>query len=532
MAASADPAASRARPALGVRFTREQTLLYAGLLVAGALISGFTIFRGGAPFDEGLVLQAARRVAGGQVPYRDFLWPYGPAQPYVLGASFDLLGTSLLGWRLMRVACDAAIALTVFALIRRETTKGPALAGWLATACAMSQPTSATPFPFALLLGLLAFHVATSRPPRPWTLPAAGALIGAAAAWRLDFAIYAGGAVLVALALRKAPLSERVRDLGVFALAGTLVTVLAYLPFVVAVGPADLYDALVGSSLRERDFWTLPFPLSYDGDLRAWPPGDLAKDSKDLVGFYLPVICLVGFAIAAVSAVSAARRGAPVLWSRMGLLVFTAGGVLYLLSRTDEFHVTPLVVLLAVALPLVIAARPARPLAVAAAVALGLLVLHGVANRVSALVAPPRLARIDVAVADGAKAAPGEAAALARMVTTVQGAVPPGGSIYAITRRADLVRFNQPLVYVLTERENPTDRDFGLQTSAAAQRETVAALRRSRPDAIVRWTDPISTVREPNLRGRSSGSRTLDEYVAGAYRPLDRLGEYEVLIPR
>ena len=107
-----------------------------------------------------------------------------------------------------------------------------------------------------------------------------------------------------------------------------------------------------------------------------------------------------------------------------------------------------------------------------------LLVAHGAANRLSALLRPPDLATIDVAVADGAKAPPAEAAAVERMVATVQRTVPPGEAIYAITRRSDLVRFNQPLIYVLTERDNATDRDFGLLAGAAAQRRTVAALER------------------------------------------------------
>ncbi len=525
----ASPASSEA----GERSTARRPIYLLAVLFAGAAaISAFTILRGGAPFDEGLVLQAARRVADGQLPYRDFLWPYGPAQPYAFGASFELLGPSLLWWRVLRVACDAGVALMVWILVRREASPRLALAGWLAAACAMAQPTSATPFPPALLLGLAAFALATRDPLTRRGLLTAGLLAGAAAAWRLDFGIYAGGAVLVSLALRPVPLSERVRQAGAFAATGTLVAALAYLPFLIAVGPADLYDALVGSSLRERDFWTLPFPLSYAGSLRAWPPGGLAEDAKDVVGFYLPLICLAGVVVSAVAALSAVRRGVAPGWSRAGLLVFAAGGVLYLLSRADEFHTTPLIVLLAAALPLGLTARPALPVAAALATALVLLAGHGVANRLSALLGPPTLERVDVSVADGTKAPPDEASAIERMVATVQRVVAPGEPIYAITRRSDLVRFNQPLIYVLTERDNPTDRDFGLQTSAAAQRRTVASLERSRPGAIVRWTDPSSTVREPNLRGRPSGSRALDEYVAAEYRLLRRAGEYEVLVPR
>ena len=36
------------------------------------------------PNDEGLMLQAAARIAHGEVPYRDFWWFYPPGQPYLL----------------------------------------------------------------------------------------------------------------------------------------------------------------------------------------------------------------------------------------------------------------------------------------------------------------------------------------------------------------------------------------------------------------------------------------------------------------
>ena len=119
-------------------FRSRATLI---LFAAGILISGFTILRGVDPFDEGLTLQAARRVAEGQLPYRDFLWAYGPAHVYLLGALFKLFGTSLLWWRIIRVLVDASVAVLVFAIVRREAPLWVAVAAWLTTACAMAQPT-------------------------------------------------------------------------------------------------------------------------------------------------------------------------------------------------------------------------------------------------------------------------------------------------------------------------------------------------------------------------------------------------------
>src|SRR3954447_25223526 len=108
------------------------------LFVGGLVISGFTLLRGVEAFDEGLTLQAARRVADGQLPYSDFLWAYGPAHPYLLAGLFKVFGTSLLWWRIVRVLVDAGVALLVFWMVRREAPRWVALVAWLTAACAMA----------------------------------------------------------------------------------------------------------------------------------------------------------------------------------------------------------------------------------------------------------------------------------------------------------------------------------------------------------------------------------------------------------
>jgi hypothetical protein len=516
-----------------------------GLLFAGALaISAFTLRRGGAEFDEGLILQAAARIAGGQTPYADFAWPYGPAHPYLLGWSFDLFDPSLIGWRVLRSLVDAAVAVTVYLLARREgAPPWLAVAGWLVAACAMAQPTSATPFAPALLLALLAVLAATAGNSRRAALVAA-LLTALAAAWRLDFGLYAGAAVVTALALRPAPGGERLRAVVLYAASAVGLGLLVYLPFLVAVGPADLYDGLVGASLRERDYWTLPFPLSYDGPLHAWPPGAAAEDGKDLLGFYAPLLAVAGLVLLVVLGGSRAHAEGRLRPRTAALAVLGGSCLAYLLSRSDEFHATPLIVVLAAGLPPAIAwawgrgrawRSPLRPgdfaVALTAAV-LALLLVYGSANRLSALLRPPQLATIDLPIADGAKAPPVEARALARMAAIVDDRVPPGAPIYTITRRSDLVRFNQPLVYLVADRPNPTRHDYAIQTSAADQRALVAELARDRPRAIVRWNDRASTEREPNLRGRPTGVRVVDRWVADRYRLLASAGDYEILVPR
>ena len=89
------------------------------LFLGAALLSGIALLDGVQPNDEGLMLQAAARIADGQVPYEDFWWFYPPGQPYLLGGLWELFGPSLLPWRIVRVLCDAAVALLVWLLALR-----------------------------------------------------------------------------------------------------------------------------------------------------------------------------------------------------------------------------------------------------------------------------------------------------------------------------------------------------------------------------------------------------------------------------
>ena len=123
---------------------------YPLVFAAGALVSALTILSGINPHDEGLVLQAAARVADGQLPYRDFYANYGPGQYYLLGGLDWAFGPSLLTWRIVRVALDALVATLAYALARREGPEPVALLVWVAVVAAMTHPTIPHPNATAL----------------------------------------------------------------------------------------------------------------------------------------------------------------------------------------------------------------------------------------------------------------------------------------------------------------------------------------------------------------------------------------------
>lgn len=524
--------------------------LPAVLFLLAALLSGITALKGVQPNDEGLMLQAAARIAHGEVPYRDFWWFYPPGQPYLLGGLWKVFGPSLVEWRVVRVLADATVALLVWELASRRVAAAahgwrdrlPPLAAWLAAALAMAYPSGPHPFPIALALALGALLLFERRP--LW----AGLLAGACAAWRIEFAAYLSVGVLLAIAIGAAARDERVRAALRFVAGAVVAGLVLYVPVVAQAGIADSWDLLVRYPILQfSDYQSLPFPLAYDGPLNTSSIGGFLDDSAEsLLLFYLPLVLVVGLASSLVALGAAFRRGRDA--AGIATAVFGIGMAHYLLVRPDVFHAPPLAVVGAVlaswAITAALTERAGSTLprwrriavlvaAVLAAASLTYTVVEGLDRRVLVL-------RLDTVAlhapdADGVTAEPGLANPLSAVVADVRRLVPPGEPIYVLGRRADITTAGAPLVYVLTERPNATRYDIqapGVVTTAKVQREIIADLRRTRPKAIVRWTDPVTAAPEPNLSGVSSGVRLLDAYIAANYRVEARHGDWLVLVPR
>ena len=541
--------------------------LVLGLLFAGAaLLSAITVLDGVQPNDEGLMLQAAARIADGQVPYSDFWWYYPPGQPYLLGGLWEAFGPSLVAWRVVRVLADAAVAVLAYELARRRLDRTATvlpLAVWLAAACAMAFPTGPHPFPIALALALGALLAVERRP------LLAGVLLGACAAWRLEFAAYAGLGIVVAHALSSEPREQRLRRFVRLTAAAVGAALVLYLPVVLAAGLGRSWEMLVEYPVLDfGDYQSLPFPLDYEGPLNTTGVGGFLSDSaENLVHFYLPLALVIGLAGGLLALALRFTRADP--WPA-ATAVFAIGMGHYLLVRADIFHTAPLAVMVAILAAWALGARsekslpspiwtqststereapaptpsPAaesggarRPLALLATAAATLgfawALAEGVDRRVRGLTDEDTRA-LRLPAADGARARPQRAVALERAARYVRARVPAGEPIYVTTLRADLVTSGNPLLYVLAERPNATRYDIaapGVVTAAPVQREIVGDLRRKRP-LVVRWTAPVTAEPEPNRAGRSSGVRILDDYLAREYRQVAKLGYYVMLEPR
>ena len=261
-------------------------------VLAAALISGFTLRRYLEPFDEGLLLQAATRMSDGQWPYADFGWAYGPGQPLAVAAAFKLFGPSVIAWRVLRRhrrrhhrRCSSGPSSAA------RPARGWALAGWLAAAVTIAQPTSANPVPIALALALGAVTVAVAgdavapprrhrgSPGRPGRLLAPrlrrrrrprGRRRAARAPQGGSDPPYVAWPVWPQCADFQLPREPQGgSDPPWFGCLGNWCGGGRWGGAVCAVrrggGARALWDSLVGAGVRDGAAWRLPFPLEYEG---------------------------------------------------------------------------------------------------------------------------------------------------------------------------------------------------------------------------------------------------------------------------
>ncbi len=534
---------------------RSRRLELALLFLGGAAISAVVILKGMQPNDEGLMLQAANRIADGEVPYRDFWWFYPPGQPYLLAGLVKIFGPSLVAWRVVRVLLGGVVAVFVYVLARREAPRGIALLAWAVAALALAAPTGPHPYPMAMALGLGCLLLLERSP------VGAGVVLGVCALWRLEFAAYLGLGVVIGYLVRSGP--EGRRDALRFAAAGVVTGLVTFAPVVLPAGISNSWDLLIRYPIEDfGDYQSLPFPLFFNAGTDFHSLSATRDTIGSILSFEVPLLLLLQLAaVLAVLALRFKREN----WFHVPVAVFAIGMAHYLLTRPDAFHVGPLAVVLAAPSAWVLSyalealrgrdvmarlrALPLRsrlalvPVPLVAVVAVWL-VLDGV-QRVERQWSSD-MVRVHLDVADGVRELPTyncslpgtepvqvcTLADLERTVRYVRAHVPPDEPIYVGTRRADWVTSGAPLLYVLTDRPSATRYDIaapGVVTSAPVQREIIESLERRDLPLVVRWTASITAGREPNRAGRSTGVRILDEFFKRRYRESARFGPYLIL---
>jgi len=119
----------------------------AAVLVFAAALSYAAGRRGLFAFDQSILFDAGHRMLRGQVPFRDFVLPFGPLAPALQAAFFSLLGVDWAAYLAAAAAANAAAAALAMLLLRALLPRRPLL--WLfggALTAVWFYPLSGTPW--------------------------------------------------------------------------------------------------------------------------------------------------------------------------------------------------------------------------------------------------------------------------------------------------------------------------------------------------------------------------------------------------
>jgi hypothetical protein len=249
-----------AASATGARVLTERRVI-AALAIWTIALAVLTWGRWGDPtMDTGYDLLAADRIAGGELPYVDFTYFYGPVPAFLLGGIYAVTGTAVWPAVLLGLILSAGAVALTYVLARRFAEPVPAaLAAALVAVAALSSANNSyvlphsTSAPLAIVLALGALVLLTGASRTRGRLVAAGVLCGLTALSRPELAapLYVAIAAwqLVALWIardRRAGLRELALLLG----PAIVLPAVGYGAFLLGVSPREL----VLGNLYPQDF--------------------------------------------------------------------------------------------------------------------------------------------------------------------------------------------------------------------------------------------------------------------------------------
>jgi hypothetical protein len=422
--------------------------------------------------EEGIVVHAAERMAGGQHLFRDIVLFTAPLPYELLALLFRLFGENLLAARATVVVLQALAAGGLFLCARRAGLRvgAHAVAATAAAAPPLLVPLLSTFFytTLAFYLGVFAVCAATFSARSRAAACAAGALVGGVALCKQHTGVLLAVALLPGLWIA-APAGSRVSRLRDYA-AGGVAMAIATLALYAARGDlAALWRAQVELPLALAG--TSTFATQF---LRLWPLGELDPTSSGLFSLYSPALytALYGFrveprivfatqllyalpffalAATAVRALPFFSRPHPLVWLHAALLLAMTAN---LYPRPDWGHLyialvpalAQLLLLPASSAPATARREPALRSAAAVYVA-GALLCAGVwaAFSLHAIAGDPPLGpRVPLRPISYANRTP----ALKRVMDYLMPRLSPGESMF--------VPRQEPLLYFATGTRNPT----------------------------------------------------------------------------
>lgn len=424
------------------------SLVLAAVALAGALLNLPLFGAPITPLDEGALLAYPLLVQEGGLPWRDFVTFYGPANPFLLAGVYEVAGATVEVERAVGLLYKLALPLAIAWLLVPRGAFASLAAGLAATVLILPGGIAAAGVLPATTLLVCAIALMTGAPAPRGRAVAAGACLGAAVLFRLDFAIPAalvGGALAWPCAAR-----SRTR------LIATAAGVAAISLVAVAAAGIDAFADVLRDVRESGDARRLALP--FDASTRA------------LAVWLSPAVAAVSLVVAVrARRDDAARAGVllPVAMLLLGLLPFV-------LSRADESHAMLPAAVAAGALCLLWTAAPrATPVAVAglaAIVAFSGVPTHGavaVSTSLRLLIGQREHDAQDVARAG--RTVPVEAARAPELRGLIDalGPVRPGTRLFVGPSDLRTAYYNDTFLYFLFPETRPASRYLELNPGTA-----------------------------------------------------------------
>lgn len=477
------------------------------------------------PYDEGFVLERARRVLHGEVPHLDFWSIYPAGQYHLVALAYAWLGESITSSRLVdalvRLLTACVVTWGVAHVVRSKLvglTTGLLMLAALGGAGSPGYPGFTAMLLILAATSLWATTASHSRS-RNWPLTA-GALLGVAAWFRHDMAGYALMACFAAeLCMGRFADKQAWRALAL-GLAGAA-----------AMGAVGMAHQLTEVSLETLVEQLVRQPAEVMPAYRRTPWPDW-RNPRTISVWLVPLSTLVVLA----SACMPALRQAPVQVRRLQLMhAFVAIALLAQLSiRKDAIHAVPALLALIPAMCVTAALIwPSR--AKTAGSWMLLLVVCGLLLALSARPAGKTVLSTLHAMKRGPAPDPFTRRGMAELTADQQTLLnwlqtrPHGAGLYVGVTNHDQFGGNEPIWYFLSGMGSPVFLDElhpGVANLQHMQARTIEELR-SRSVRYVLLVD--SPCEQGNESCRTPNLDLLDEYVRKNYRVLLHLQKYTAL---
>jgi hypothetical protein len=513
------------------------------------------------PYDEGIILTGAMRVAGGSVPHRDFYANYGPGQFYVLAGLFGAFGQSVLVERIYDAIVKAGIVCLVYCTSCRlvATPLAAVTAGlcilWFGEWGYVSAAYPIWPALFFILLAVFLLFTIFEDHYSTLKLLSCGLCAGAVVVFRYDMGVLSVLILTFVLALYGfiSGAGRRRLDVGIMALL---------LPFLCGAGLIilPLVTAYVlNGVMNDFVFQIIQFPAAHYVQTRSLPFPPIWRTGSSIV--YLPPLAILAYIAVEITHHTGYKSKItnPTQWT--ALLIGTFAGGLYFkgIVRISSLHLAPSIILSLILLALAakriwirrkLPIRPALVVLVSAPLACAA-VSSIFAVRTSQGVALENLSEAwrlgrrngQRAERSGSTDPCDLSADLDRFrcfivsdaerqaIQFVSANSTRNQPIFVADGENDKTFANNIAFYFLTGRQPATKWyhfDPGLQSSEATQTQIVRDLEEGQPPLIVIDTE-FDKIEEPNTGTKHSGVKMVDNYIDLHYLDVMKKSPFKIL---